>query len=194
MSVVNENQNIGDAVVDRETEPKSICSLCRLEMNGGLWTNGDGYGDAKHVGIVVPEMKGFCWPCTRTRAAEVPDFTDAINKAFAEQGMCGFLEAWIGRCRNRKPCTKHADQKCASCGADAVGNCSQTGQFVCGAPLCADCEHAIFPSGDNGGVGFNQSPLPEGMKRHCRKSEQQHKPWYARADAADKSESKSESV
>jgi hypothetical protein len=168
-------------VTEITEEPKSYCSLCGAEMNGGLWTSGDGYGDTKHVGIIAPEMRGFCWPCVKTRNSEIPDLTKDIDRAFAARDWCGFLEAWIGRCRNPKPCAKHANEKCASCGSPATGNCSQTGQFVCGAPLCGECEHAIFPSGDNGGVGFNQSPLPEGMKRHCKKSEQKHKPWYATA-------------
>lgn len=96
--------------------------------------------------------------------------------------QCGFDEAWIGKCENEGSprCAKHTGHICASCGAVATQTCPQTGQFVCGEYLCADCEHTVFPSGTNGGVGFNQSPLPPGMKRHCRKSEQQYKPWYAR--------------
>jgi hypothetical protein len=168
-------------------EAKSYCSLCSKEMSGGLWTNGDGYSDGKHVGIVPPKMTGFCWDCVKNRSSEVPELTAQINAAFAERGFCGFLEAWVGRCRNPQPCEKHANQICESCGARATHNCSQTGQFVCGAPLCDECEHAIFPSGTNGGVGFNESPLPQGMKRHCKKSEQTHQPWYARQGVTNES-------
>lgn len=161
-------------------EAKSSCSLCGAEMDGGLWTNGDGFGDAKHVGLVAPDMRGFCWECVRTRGAEIPDLAKQIQEAFAERQMCGFLEAWIGRCRELQPCKKHSGRVCASCGAPATQSCSETGQFVCGEYLCNECEHTIFPSGTNGGVGFNAEPLLEGMKRHCRKSEQKYQPWYAK--------------
>ncbi|MEK9954773.1 MAG: hypothetical protein VW577_05145 [Pelagibacteraceae bacterium] len=94
--------------------------------------------------------------------------------------ICGFDEAWIGKCKNPKPCEKHADLKCCVCGESATHNCEETGQFVCGAPLCDDCEHTTFEDGTNGGIGFNAQPCPEGMKAHVRKSEQRFKPWYAR--------------
>lgn len=95
---------------------------------------------------------------------------------------CGFDEAWIGKCEEAGDpfCAKHAGRTCVSCGAVAVRNCEETGQFVCGENLCGDCEHTIFPSGTNGGVGFNAEPLPEGMRRHCKKTEQLYQPWYAR--------------
>ena len=97
--------------------------------------------------------------------------------------VCGFDEAWIGPCKELNPCEKHKDRKCASCGARAISSCPETGQFVCGEYLCDDCEHTIFPNGTNGGIGFNAEALPEGMKRHCRKTEQQFTPWYARESA-----------
>ena len=76
-------------------------------------------------------------------------------------------------------------QICVSCGEPATHDCHQTGQFVCGAPLCDKCEHALFPDGTNGGIGFDAQPLPEGMtNRHCRKDAQQHTPWYARVKEA----------
>jgi len=93
---------------------------------------------------------------------------------------CGFNQAWIGPCKNTAPCEKHADLVCESCGAPATRSCDETGQFVCGAPLCGDCEHTIFPEGHNGGIGFNAHPCPEGMERHVRKTEQQYTPWYTR--------------
>lgn len=99
-----------------------------------------------------------------------------------ENEVCGFDEAWIGKCKHEKPCAKHDGLICVSCGNPATHSCYETGQFVCGFPVCDDCEHTIFPNGTNGGVGFNEQPLPEGMKRHCKKTEQQFKPWYARED------------
>jgi hypothetical protein len=38
--------------------------------------------------------------------------------------------------------------------------------------LCDDCQHLTFPQGHNGGVGFNAMAVPDGYKRHIRKSEQ----------------------
>lgn len=82
---------------------------------------------------------------------------------------CGFDEAWIGPCTIENPCEKHQDKKCSSCDSPATRSCDETGQFVCGAPLCNDCEHTICENGTNGGVGFyRSSPLPEGLKTHCK--------------------------
>ncbi len=96
--------------------------------------------------------------------------------------MCQFSEAWIGKCQQdgEQYCDVHKNLVCDSCGAKATGSCDATGQFCCGAPLCNDCEHTIFPDGTNGGVGFNQEPLIEGLHRHCKKTEQKFTPWYAR--------------
>lgn len=168
-----------------EQEAPDQCSLCGSVMKGGVWTNGDGYGDAKHVGIQTPPMTGFCFTCCKDRSSEIPNFNARIDQAFIERGMCGFLQSWIGRCGNTRPCQKHGSETCRSCSAPATHDCEQTGQFVCGEPLCDDCEHTIFPEGHNGGVGFNAQPVPEGMKRHCKKSEQKFKPWYARDDSID---------
>ena len=99
--------------------------------------------------------------------------------------ICGFDKAWIGPCKNPVPCAEHSDKKCVSCGATAIGECPETGQFVCGELLCGDCEHTIFPSGTNGGIGFNAEDLPDDMKRHCKKTEQRYQPWYARISETD---------
>ena len=100
--------------------------------------------------------------------------------------QCVWVEAWIGRCKETATengcCPKH-QAKCCSCGKPATHNCDETGQFVCGSPLCEDCEHTLHEDGTNGGVGFNMRRPPEGMKTHCAKSEQRYKPWYARDDA-----------
>lgn len=93
---------------------------------------------------------------------------------------CEFIRAWVGQCKNDLPCEEHDDLKCVSCGEPAICTCDETGQFVCGAPLCGDCEHTLFEDGTNGGIGFNASPCPEGMKRHIRKGTQRHTPWYTR--------------
>lgn len=94
--------------------------------------------------------------------------------------MCRFIRAWSGACINpgNSYCKTHMDMKCSSCGIQATHECEETGQFVCGAPLCDNCEHVTFPDGTNGGVGFNQRPLGELPKRHIKKTEQIHKPWY----------------
>ncbi len=99
--------------------------------------------------------------------------------------MCTFNEAWIGTCKEAgEPfCEKHTQLTCASCGEQASRTCAQTGQFVCGAPLCEKCEHTIAENGTNGGIGFNSQMPPEGMKAHCRKVDQIHKPWYEREDS-----------
>lgn len=85
---------------------------------------------------------------------------------------CGFRKAWTDSCSNAAPCAEHRDRKCVSCGAPATHECEETGQFVCGMDLCDDCQHLTFPQGHNGGVGFNAMAVPDGYKRHIRKSEQ----------------------
>lgn len=96
---------------------------------------------------------------------------------------CKWIAAWIGKCdkpvvEGSEYCEEHVKEKCCSCGAQATHSCEETGQFVCGEPLCGDCEHTIFPSGTNGGIGFCAEPCPEGMKRHCKKTEQKFKTWW----------------
>lgn len=96
---------------------------------------------------------------------------------------CKFNKAWIGNCDKESDnnyCEEHTGIKCCSCGNDATHQCAETGQFVCGAPLCDDCEHTTHKEGHNGGIGFDQQKPPEGMKTHCKKTDQKYKPWYAR--------------
>ena len=98
---------------------------------------------------------------------------------------CPFIKAWSGRCNRPVPkgattCQEHK-LTCSSCGAQATHECDETGQFVCGAPLCDNCEHTIFGNGTNGGIGFYAQNPPAGMKAHCKKSEQIFKPWYERS-------------
>ena len=97
--------------------------------------------------------------------------------------QCEFNKAWIGQCTNARVigtvyCEEHLGKVCSSCGTQATHECAETGQFVCGAFLCDDCEHFIYESGTNGGIGFNAEAPPEGFKSHCKKSEQVNKPWY----------------
>lgn len=53
--------------------------------------------------------------------------------------VCGFDEAWIGKCKNTTPCSKHKDARCGNCGKLAVKSCAATiGAFVCGGKTCED--------------------------------------------------------
>jgi len=104
---------------------------------------------------------------------------------------CKFEKAWIGKCASEVIegsdfCKDHDGMKCCSCGQSATHDCYETGQFVCGAPLCDDCEHTTSEDGTNGGIGFNAQPSPKGMKTHCRKSEQKYDPWYMQDKASPK--------
>lgn len=85
---------------------------------------------------------------------------------------CTFELAWVGKCKS-KNCTKHAQIKCVCCGAQAIRECPETFGFVCGSPLCGDCEHELTEEG----VNFS------GCK-HVRKGEQKHLPWFAREPEA----------
>lgn len=104
--------------------------------------------------------------------------------------LCNFGVAWLGDCpaqvaEEGQRCEKHANLKCASCNAPATHTCDETGQLVCGTPLCDNCEHAIAPDGTNGGVGF-YTTVPKEMqkdwKTHIKKTEQKYEPWYARKE------------
>jgi hypothetical protein len=78
-------------------------------------------------------------------------------------------------------CEEHSKVKCGSCGAQATHQCEETGQFVCGCPLCNDCVHSIVVEGHNGGVGFySVGTKPETLKIHDKKANQIYKPWYMR--------------
>lgn len=99
------------------------------------------------------------------------------------ENKCRYAEAWRGNCKEPADesgfCEKHKGIKCVSCGAQATHDCPETGQLVCGAPLCDDCEHTTAMEGTNGNIGFfRTSPLPEGMKEHCKRCDQKVFPWY----------------
>lgn len=89
---------------------------------------------------------------------------------------CKFNKAWIGKCgeetvEGKDYCEEHLGIECSSCGKQATHSCSETFQFVCGAPLCDDCEHKIAKDGTNGG-----------RMKHVKKDEQEYKPWYEREE------------
>src|SRR4030042_541253 len=101
--------------------------------------------------------------------------------------QCKFIIAWMGQCKNDtidglEYCQEHSKEKLCSCGEQATRSCEETGMFVCGSSLCDNCEHTIFPDGTNGGIGFDQYKCPEGMKRHCKKTDQKYQPWYMREE------------
>lgn len=91
---------------------------------------------------------------------------------------CKFNRAWIGLCNkptkeNNDYCEEHSNLICVSCGKPATHECAETMGFVCGAPLCDDCEHTIQSNGCN-----SQGELPEGYKTHCRKDKQVYTSWF----------------
>lgn len=57
---------------------------------------------------------------------------------------CKFDVAYIGVCNEQTTegdyCDKHTGIACEVCGSQANRTCSFTGQFVCGTPLCENCE------------------------------------------------------
>lgn len=96
-----------------------------------------------------------------------------------EDNLCNFERAWRGRCTNQIPCKEHTNLNCCSCGSPATHDCPETFSLVCGAPLCGDCEHVIFPDGTSGGY----CRLPKELKaEHVRKTDQIYKPWYMRTE------------
>ena len=81
---------------------------------------------------------------------------------------CKFVKAWIGDCGENADesgyCPNHEAMKCCSCKSQATHECDMTGtQFVCGSPLCDDCEHGA-PDPKNPGwfnLGGGHHPKPE---------------------------------
>ena len=69
---------------------------------------------------------------------------------------CKFDIAWRGKCGEgtEEICKKHREVKCCVCGEQATHDCSHTGQFVCGAPLCDNCEGFVDETKPSGGWGF----------------------------------------
>lgn len=60
---------------------------------------------------------------------------------------CKFILAWQGHCNRESVgdsdrCEKHKDVKCCACKKPATMQCPDcSGSFVCGSPICDDCEH-----------------------------------------------------
>ena len=72
-------------------------------------------------------------------------------------GNCTFDLAWRGQCKatcEGSVCTQHAAVKCCVCGEQATHECDHTGLFVCGVPLCKNCEGHTDTSKPAGGWGF----------------------------------------
>ena len=51
-------------------------------------------------------------------------------------------------------CPEHQQRKCSGCKKQATRECSYTGQFVCGSPLCDDCTWTDGDSTKGLGWGF----------------------------------------
>lgn len=83
---------------------------------------------------------------------------------------CGFDGGYAGLCKEpAEPgrfCPRHAAMRCISCGQSATQECSYEGQFVCGQPLCEDCEGWNDRSKDAGNWGFlNHSHRPRAQRQ-----------------------------
>ena len=71
--------------------------------------------------------------------------------------QCTYSLAWRGHCQaacDGEICDEHRKRKCSSCGEQATHECDHTGQFVCGAPLCDNCEGHTDTSAPSGNWGF----------------------------------------
>lgn len=77
---------------------------------------------------------------------------------------CKFVKAYIGKCGKGESdlCEEHAAKKCCVCGGQATEECSYSGQFVCGAPLCPNCTYGTDRSKPSGAWGFiNHIHIPK---------------------------------
>ena len=67
---------------------------------------------------------------------------------------CRYEPCWQSRCKKEREgefCSTHVGKLCCVCGEQASRECNHTGQFVCGAPLCDNCE------------GFTDTSKPSGI-------------------------------
>jgi hypothetical protein len=121
----------------------SNCYHCGKSITtGGMCTTGDPYGDGhKVLGWPKREARVYCWDCIEYPKKMTKEIADKIDAEFKQLGLCGFLEAWVGRCTNTIPCNKHKDQKCWKCGEPATSNCSHASSLVCGMPECKKHPH-----------------------------------------------------
>lgn len=72
---------------------------------------------------------------------------------------CRYIPAYSSACGapadDTGICDKHQGIKCCVCGAQSTNQCNYTGQFVCGAELCDDCEEGNAGDSTQGlGWGF----------------------------------------
>lgn len=70
---------------------------------------------------------------------------------------CRYYPCYQNQCKNEcdgEFCVKHAGKKCRVCGEQAAHECNHTGQFVCGVPLCDNCEGFTDTSKPSGAWGF----------------------------------------
>ena len=75
----------------------------------------------------------------------VSEIKQLSNQVKTPLPICGFNMAYAGTCKTTKiqdngQCDKHQDN-CCMCGESATQSCSYAGQFVCGAPICDNCNH-----------------------------------------------------
>ena len=80
--------------------------------------------------------------------------------------QCDFDCGYAGRCKSEATqngrCEMHANEKCCSCGKPATRECTHTGtQFVCGYPLCDDCEHGQPKPGEEGWFNLGGGHRPK---------------------------------
>lgn len=74
-----------------------------------------------------------------------------MNKCRYEMAYC--YDPCGKECDESGICEVHKQRKCVVCGEQATHECNYTGQFVCGAPLCDNCEEG--QAGDsNKGLGW----------------------------------------
>ena len=86
---------------------------------------------------------------------------------------CPYFPAYSSRCNQPKGdsgyCAAHAGKTCAVCGGHATRECSFCGQFVCGTPLCDDCEGFEDRSKSSGAWGFlNHSHRRKPVERRAK--------------------------
>lgn len=70
---------------------------------------------------------------------------------------CRYYPCWQNQCKKEcegEFCAAHLGKKCSVCGEQASNECNHTGQFVCGTPLCDNCEGHTDTSKPSGGWGF----------------------------------------
>ena len=103
---------------------------------------------------------------------------------------CKFGNAWVGQCKeiaidSTDFCEEHLGVLCCVCGKQATHACAETGGFVCGAPLCDNCEHKLDKERTSGimcGSG------------HCKKGEQEYNSWIMQEFIKDHKEEVAEKV